>query len=566
MASPVELVRLTFDRIAAARRPEIWICLRDERAALRDAAGIEQRLKAGETLPLAGRVVAVKDNIDVVGMPTTAGCPDYAYLPAATAPAVERLERAGAIVIGKTNMDQFATGLVGTRSPYGVVQGSTDVKYISGGSSAGSAVAVALGLVDIGIGTDTAGSGRVPAALNGIVGLKATIGIVPTTGVVPACPDYDCVTVLTRDLLLGCQTLQVMSGPDEDDPRSRRWPDMSALSAPPNPRVVIPRAADLATLSTPYRRAFDAAVVKAIAAGIDVEVANISRLLDVSRLMYDGAIVAQRFAAIGRFLATEPPSANPTVSSIIRNAEAIPAWKYLADAERLRGERAHAIALLDGGSGFLLPTTTEHPTIASVTRHPLSINRRLGTYTNFCNILDMAAVAVPAGEAEGRPFGIMFVVPTFADQVAIDLAGRFLGQAVAPCIIDNGVDLAVFGAHLRGQPLNYELVALGGRYIEDVTTSPAYRFQVLRTSPSKPSLVPVGPAEGAAIRGELWRLSPAALGCLVGELSAPMSLTSITLSDHRRVVGFSCTPDAAAAGHDITEYGGWVAYRSERLK
>ncbi|MGY1947353.1 allophanate hydrolase [Nocardia asiatica] len=564
-ADPVERVAAAYRRIAEVDRPEVWITLRPEQEVAAEAAVLAQRLAAGETLPLAGILVAVKDNIDVAGLPTTAACPEFAYLPEVTAASVERLIAAGALVLGKTNLDQFATGLVGTRSPYGAVRNALHPELVSGGSSSGSAAAVALGVADIGVGTDTAGSGRVPAALHGIVGIKATLGVIPAHGTVPACADYDAVTVFAADLDLAVTAAAVMAGPEPRDPRSRTWPADVRLAAPLAPRVAVPRAEDLAALSEPYREAFARTVAAVADTDAKTEELDISVLLDAALLLYDGALVAERYAAIGEFLDTNPSGADPTVAAIIGAARAQTGPAFAADLDALARAKAAAAELLSGFDALLLPTTTEHPSIAAVRADPVGINRRMGTYTNFCNLLDMAAVAVPgASTADGAPFGVMLVTPAFADQVAIDLAARLLGLDSAPLLVEHGVDLAVFGAHLRGQPLHWQLEQLGARFLGDIRTTDAYRLTALDTTPPKPGLVRHGPGRGAAIEGELFRVSAAGLGGFLAELPAPMALTSIELTDGRAVVGWTCAYDAARAATDITHHGSWREYLRHR--
>lgn len=559
--TPTARVAAAYRRIAEVDRPEVWITLRAEADVTAEAAAVEQRLAVGESLPLAGVLVAVKDNIDVAGLPTTAACPEFAYTAQITAAAIERLVSAGAVILGKTNLDQFATGLVGTRSPYGAVRNAYDPALISGGSSSGSAVAVALGIVDIGIGTDTAGSGRVPAALHGIVGIKATLGIIPAHRVIPACADYDAVTVFAIDLDRAVAAGAVMAGPEPRDPRSRSWPADVPLAAPQTIRLAIPRAADLAALSTPYRDAFARTVSAVTSAGISTDEVDISGMLDAALLLYDGAIVAERYAAVGAFLDTVPASADRTVTAIINAARATTGPGFATDLDTLAKARAAAAATLRGFTGLLLPTTTEHPSIAAVQADPFGINRRMGTFTNFCNLLDMAAVAVPGlPTATGTPFGVMVVTPAFADQVAVDIAARIIGADNIPTLVEDGVELAVLGAHLRGQPLHWQLEDIGARYTGEIRTTDAYRLTALDTTPPKPGLVRHGPRLGAPIRGELFRVSTAGLGRFLAALPAPMALTSIDLSDGRAVIGFTCTYDAAGSATDITSYGGWKGY------
>ncbi|MEU3145215.1 MULTISPECIES: allophanate hydrolase [unclassified Streptomyces] len=561
--SCVERVAAAYRLITETDRPEIWITLRDEQDVVAEARALDTRVAAGSPgtpLPLAGVLVAVKDNIDVAGLPTTAGCPAYAYTPDVSAPAVRRLVEAGAIVLGKTNLDQFATGLVGTRSPYGAVRGALRPGKVSGGSSSGSAVAVALGIADIALGTDTAGSGRVPAAFNGIVGIKPTLGLVPAAGVVPAARPYDAVTVFARTLTQAQRAVARMAGPDAGDPRGRDWPDDVRLAAPEHPRVAVPRDEDLAPLSPAARAAFRGAVERLEAAGAETAVLDVSPLLRAARLLYDGALVAERYAAVGEFIAQNPSGADPTVAAIILAAAEVPAHALAADQERLDRHKAEASRLLAGFDALLLPTTTEHPDIAEVLADPVGVNKRLGTYTNFVNLLDMAAVAVPAGEADGSPFGVSVITRAFEDQPALDIAALLTGEQEAAPLPGTGVGLAVFGAHLRGQPLNHQLTGVGARFGGEVVTAPHYRLAALDTVPAKPGLVRAAPGSGAGITGELWTLSPAALGRFLAALPAPMSLGRVELGDGTWVLGFQCDPESAAAGTDITRLGGWRAH------
>ncbi|MFL1430401.1 MULTISPECIES: allophanate hydrolase [unclassified Nocardiopsis] len=559
MPHPTDRVRAAYRRIDEADRPEVWIALRPEYETEAEAKLLEERLAAGEDLPLAGLLLAVKDNIDVAGLPTTAAHPAFTYTPAESAPAVRRLVGAGALVLGKTNLDQFATGLVGTRSPYGAVRGAADPERVSGGSSSGSAVAVALGIADIALGTDTAGSGRVPAALNGIVGIKPTLGLVPASGVVPAARPYDCVTVFARDLGTARAAVAAMSGPAEDDPYSRPVPADARLAPRGAGRVAVPTPAGLEPLSPAEREAFATAVAALEATGAETAEVDVAPLLEAARLLYDGALVAERYAAVGDFLKAHPEGADPTVAGIILAAEDLPAHRLAADQQRLAAYRATAAGILDGFDALLLPTTVGHPALEEVAADPVGVNSRLGTYTNFVNLLDLAAVAVPAGEVEGCAFGVSLVSRAFEDQVALDLAGALTGQEPGELYPDAGVELAVFGAHLRGQPLHHQLTGPGARFVEATATAPEYRMVALPTTPPKPGLQRVASC-GTALACEVWKLSPAALGAFLAALPAPMSLGAVTLADGRTVIGFGCEAAAAEGARDISGYGGWLAY------
>ena len=484
-------------------------------------------------------------------------------------------------MLGKTNLDQFATGLVGTRSPYGAVRNAWDPARISGGSSAGSAVAVALGLVDFALGTDTAGSGRVPAALNGIVGVKPTRGVIPCTGVVPACRSLDCVTVFARSLPLARRAVAVMAGPDGADPlatllgsrpRGGWRPGSADAGADAGPvRVAVPLPAQLAGLADGWAEAFQAAVARLRAAGAEVVGVDIAPLLEAASLLYGGSFVAERYTAVGDHVREHARliggDLDPVVATIILDAAKHGAADYFADRERLDRLAARAADALDGCDALLTPTTTLHPTIAEVRDDPVGVNARLGTYTNFANLLDLAALAVPAGTVAGLPFGIMLTGPAGSDARLAEIAAR-CDQA--------DVDLLVVGAHLSGQPLNHELLAAGGTLLGPAATAPAYRLYALDTQPPKPGLVRVEPlpaadAEasaagqaGASIAGEVWRLPAVGFARFMTGLAAPMAIGRVRLDDGRDVLGFLCEPAAVRGAADITRFGGWRAWIGRR--
>lgn len=539
-------------RIAEVDRPEIWISVRAAAALIAEADEVDARVAAGEHLPLAGLTVAVKDNIDVAGLPTTAGAASFAYEPVLDATAVERLRAAGAVVVGKTNLDQFATGLVGTRSPFGAVRNAWDPTRISGGSSSGSGVAVALGIVDLALGTDTAGSGRVPAALNGIVGVKPTKGLVPATGVVPACRTQDVVTVFARDLALARLAVETMSGPDGRDPLARADAAHAALAA--RARLAVPLPAQLEGLADGWREAFDAAVLTAREAGFEVVERDISALLDAARLLYEGAFVAERYSAVGAHIDAHREliggDLDPTVAGIILAGATPTAHELFDDLERLDALRLRGTTALEGCVALLTPTTTWHPTLAEVASDPVSANARMGRYTNFANLLDMASLAMPAGSVEGLPFGVMLTGPAFTDRVLAQIAQRI--QA-APR------RLFVVGAHLTGQPLNRQLVAAGGRLVGDAVTAAEYAFHALDTTPPKPGLVHTG-AGGASIAGEVWELPASGFAAVVDAVPRPLSIGAVLLGDGTSVAGFLATPAALDGALDITHRGGWRAH------
>jgi allophanate hydrolase len=568
-------VREAYARIAEVERPDLWITLRPPEDVLAEAAILD----SGPPLPLRGTVLAVKDNIDVAGLPTTAGCPAYAYEPSVDAPAVARLRAAGALVLGKTNLDQFATGLVGTRSPYGTVRDARRPSFVSGGSSSGSAVAVALGIVDLALGTDTAGSGRVPAAFQGLVGVKPTRGLVSAAGVVPACRTLDCVTVFAREVGAAERALWLMAGPDiagageaaagreaaagqaAAAALGRLWPPDAPLAAPPAPTIGVPAAGQLERLSPDARRAFAAAVERLSDSGGAVVEFDLEPFVEASGLLYGGAYVAERHAAVGSFVEAHPDAVDPIVREIVRAAGLPTASQFAADAETLDALRVVTAPVLAAADALLLPTVPRQPTIAEVAAGPVAVNAELGPFTSFVNLLDLCAVAVPAGEADGGQFGVSFVAAAFRDLVVADLAGRFLGEPRSGPTPGEpaGIPVLVVGAHRRGQPLHHQLATRGARDLGIVRTAPTYRMYVLDTEPPKPGLVRV-PGDGVTVEGELWALPEAQLGSFLAALPSPMALGRVTLDDGREVVGFLCEPAALDGAPDISEHGSWPAY------
>ncbi|WP_432564950.1 allophanate hydrolase [Kineococcus sp. SYSU DK003] len=543
-------VRRAYARIADADRPEVWISLRPLEDVLAEAATIDP------AAPLAGLLVAVKDNIDVAGLPTTAAAPSFAHTPEQDSTAVARLRAAGALVLGKTNLDQFATGLVGTRSPHGAVRHAFAPDRISGGSSSGSAVAVALGLVDVALGTDTAGSGRVPAALHGIVGVKPTRGLVPNSGVVPACRSLDCVTVFARDLDLARRVAETLQGPDGRDPIAR--PVEAFPAAPATPRIAVPTPEHLTGMADGWAQAFARYVDRVRATGAEVVEVDIAPLLEAAELLYGGAFVAERTAAVGAHIAQHADlvgtDLDPTVAGIVRAGEAVTAVDVFRDRERLDHLGARARELLAGTTALLTPTTTWHPTLAQVAADPVGANSRMGRFTNFANLLDMASLAVPAGTVDGLPFGVMLTGPAFSDRALAALAARWADQAV---------DLLVVGAHLTGHPLNHELVAAGATLVGPAATAPQYRLFALDTVPPKPGML--REQDGASIEGEVWRLPASGFGAFTAALPQPMTIGAVTLADGRVVRGFLAEPAAVAGSREITAFGSWPAARRAGL-
>ena len=550
-----------YARIAAADRPEVFISLRAREDV---AVDYDRSLRDGG--PLAGIILAVKDNVDVAGMPTTAACPGYAYTPEVDAPVVAALRRAGAIVLGKTNLDQFATGLVGTRSPYGAVRDSRRPERISGGSSSGSAVAVALGFADIAIGTDTAGSGRVPAGLQGIVGVKPTVGAIATDGIVPACAEYDVPTIFAASLELADLATGVMAEATGPRPFSRATP----FAAPEAPTIAVP--AELPKLDERWRAAFGEAVAAAETAGFTIKTIDLAPFLAAAKLLYEDALVAQRYDAVGEFVDGAADSADvgldPVVAQIVTKASGYTAVDLLRVRRRLAGLRSTAMEAWGDATALMVPTAPCHPRIDEVADDPVGVNSRMGTYTNFCNLFDLCALAVPAGvvdEADGTQahFGITLLANAHEDAVLVDLARRWEMSTLtvgrdSPAVTGSAwpehvapsVELAVFGAHMRGGPLTHELSDRGAHWNGEVRTAASYRLVALDTTPPKPGLVRDS-VDGRSIEGECWVLSPAALGEFLAALPQPMMLGKIELSDGRWVVGFGCDVESSEQGEPL---------------
>lgn len=555
----------------------IWI-LPPEAAVLRArAAELEATGPAGK--PLWGIPFAIKDNIDVAGLTTTAACKPFAHIADATAPVVQALLDAGAILVGKTNLDQFATGLNGTRSDYGVCRNAFDPDYLAGGSSSGSAVAVALGLASFSLGTDTAGSGRVPASFNNLIGLKPTRGLLSTRGVLPACRSLDCVSVFALTAADAKAVFEVAAVFDPDDIYAR--PDQ--LGALPvgsvaGLRLAVPRpgilAADCDTEAlAAHQRALDALTAQG---AIAVEV-DIAPLLEAALLLYEGPWVAERYAAIQAFFDASPEAVHPVVRTIIARARDYDARStFEADYKRMALRRTAEVIWAECDA-LLLPTAPTHYTIDAVLEDPIATNSRLGRYTNFVNLLDLAAVAVPAGQ--GRlPVGVTLLAPAFSDRFLLSLAARLqpvlnttCGREIAPVpeatpmksAPAGSYALAVVGAHMSGLPLNPELTRRGARFLRRTRTAPGYRFHAMEGKVARPGLVAVT-SGGAAIEAEIWAIPETALGSFLAGIPAPLGLGKLVLEDGSEVIGFICEPGRLGNARDITALGGWRAFLAEK--
>lgn len=521
----------------------------------------EQRARyEGQPGPLAGLRFAVKDNIDLEGLPTTAADPRRSVVAPASAEAVRRLVAAGAVPVGKTNLDQYATGLVGTRSPYGACHAVGSADHVSGGSSSGSAVAVAQGEVDFALGTDTAGSGRVPAAFNGLVGIKPTRGLVSTRGVVPACRSLDCVSVFARDVRTARAVHEVLAGFDDRDPFSRRITQLPVVAGP----AVIGVPDGPLDLDPEHEQAWKESVEAARGLG-QVRPVDVSTLLAAAELLYAGPWLAERWLAFGEAL-DDDPAVDPTVRTIVHGGRTITAADAFAGfAELARLARA-AAPLWEAVDALLLPVTPGHPTLAQVEADPVGVNARLGRFTNMTNLLDLCAVAVPGPErADGLPFGVQLLAPAGHDDRLAALAARWCGEdsALVPTPTPDHLLVAVAGAHLAGQPLNADLVARGGTLVTTTTTGPDYRMYLVDGPLPRPGLTRLpGRAEepGSGVQVEVWRLPAAALGGFAATVARPLAIGPLELADGSEVLGFVCTADGVDPDRDITAYGGWRSY------
>jgi allophanate hydrolase len=572
-ASPEDTIAQCYARIRAHADPAVFITLRDEAEARAEA----QALTAdGPERPLLGVPVAVKDNIDVKGLPTTAACPAFAYQPAADAAAVARLRAAGAIVVGKTNLDQFATGLVGVRSPYGVPRNAIDATLIPGGSSSGSAVAVAAGLVPLALGTDTAGSGRVPAGLNNIVGLKPSLGLVSTRGVVPACRTLDCVSVFALTVDDATRALAAMAGFDPADPYSR---PRALASTGPMPRVTrlgVPLAGQRVFFGDKQAaQAYDDALTRLRRLGATIVEIDMEPFYETARLLYEGPWLAERYLAIAALLASSPDAIHPVTRAIIQEGArptAVDAFKAFYRLEELRRARDEIFSAIDA---LVLPTMPSLYTVEQVLADPIQLNSRLGTYTNFVNLLDLCARAVPAAmRADGAPTGITLLAQAGHDAMLAAVGRVFhadtalpLGATgrtqpvladVATTLRAGEIALAVVGAHLSGMPLNGELCALDARLLMETTTTADYRlFALAGTVPPKPGMLRVADGEGAAIAVEVWALTAQAFGRFVAAVPPPLSIGTVRLAGGVAAKGFLVEAKAVEGARDISSFGGW---------
>jgi allophanate hydrolase len=573
-----DAVREVYRRIAAHNDPAIFITLRPIDDVLADAASLPKADAA--TLPLYGIPVVVKDNIDVARLPTSAACPDFAYRADSDAAAVRKLREAGALIIGKTNLDQFATGLVGVRSPYGVPRNALDPLLVPGGSSSGSAVAVAAGIVPLALGTDTAGSGRVPAGLNNIVGLKPSLGAISASGVVPACRTLDCVSVFALTVDDAWEAYGVLSGFEPADPYSREAAPPSLEPLPPVLRIGIPDAASLTFGGdSEAEAAFRASVNALRRAGHTLREVDLTPFFAAAELLYEGPWVAERYQAVRALFESRPEALLDVTRGIIGRATQVSAADAFAGQYRLAQLRREAGAIWRSIDMLVVPTFPRPHTLAALAADPLGPNRELGTYTNFVNLLDLCALAVPATLTGRRAAGITLIAPDGRDGLLASFgrelhasSGLTLGateRAVppAPALRPNAgedIELVVVGAHLSGMPLNGELVSAGARFARKITTAPDYRLFALPGGPPfRPGLLRVEPRAGHPIEVEVWTMPPASFGKFVASIPAPLGIGTVRLSDGTAPKGFLVENAGLVGARDISSYGGWRAFAME---
>ena len=538
-----------------------------------------------ERLPLYGIPFAIKDNIDLAGVPTTAGCPDYAYVPTQHAFVVQRLINAGAIPIGKTNLDQFATGLNGTRSPYGACRNAFNPDYISGGSSSGSAVAVALGYCSFALGTDTAGSGRVPAAFNNLVGHKPTLGWLSARGVVPACRSLDTISILALTAEDAETVTTVAASFDATDAFSRKVePHRFDFGKAKAFRIGVPRGSDLQFFgNAEAQRLFNQTVAHLQALGGECVEIDLSPFLETARLLYEGPWVAERYAAIREFFDARPESTLPVIQTIIGGAKKWTAAEAYSSSYELKMQKRICDAVWEQVDCIVTPTAGTIYTIEEMLAEPIKYNSNLGYYTNFMNLLDYAATAVPSGfyptgRMQGLPFGVTLFAPAHQDGPLLHLAARLQQATVAsvgaqrqplpPSVelcstraLPNGqVQVVVCGAHLYGLALNHQLTSRAGRLIAATHSAPCYRLYALPGGPPlRPAMVRVAEG-GAAIEVEVWSLPASEFGSFVASIAAPLGIGPVLLADGSTLQGFACDQLAVNAAEDITIHGGWRAY------
>lgn len=530
--------------------------------------------------PLSGLDFAVKDNIDVASWPTTAACPAFSHTPAAHASVVQRLLNHGASLAGKTNLDQFACGLNGSRSPYGAVPNAFDAAYVSGGSSSGSAYVVATGQVDFALGTDTAGSGRVPAGLNNIVGIKPSRGLLSARGVVPAAQSIDCVSIFARSVGVAAQVLAAAIGHDPQDPYARQLPLVSQ-PFPGRLRFGVPDRLEFFGDTLAVAAFADAVAQLQALGGVPVTI-PFAPLQQAADLLYNSALVAERYAAVRPFFDAHEAEVVEPVRGILAQGRQYSAADWCDAQTRLRTLGQQAAPMWQHIDVLLVPTAPTHYTIAQMLADPVALNRNLGAYTNFVNLLDYAAISVPSSiRPDGLPFGITLIAPAGYDWPLAELGQRYhhatgLRQGAldaplpAPITLPGiqpvaTVKVAVVGAHLSGMPLNSQLTERGATLRAKTETAPHYRFFALPgTTPPKPGLLRVAAGTGTPIAVEVWDMPLVHYGSFVALIPSPLGIGSVQLADGSSVQGFLCEPEALHGAQDISHFGGWRNYLAQR--
>ena len=574
--SPDAVVLEALRRLGAANDPAIFLALRPQADLLAEARALPAF--DAQAYPLWGVPFAIKDNIDLQGVPTTAACPAYSYHPERDAFVVARLRAAGALALGKTNLDQFATGLVGVRSPYGVPRNAIDPDIVPGGSSSGSAVAVARGIVSFALGTDTAGSGRVPAALNNIVGLKPSLGALSATGVVPACRTLDTISIFALSVPDAWSVFRAACAHDPSDAYSRAFAAPPLAAPGPVVKVAVPDAASrLFFGDIAQEESFTATLERMKDLGAQIVEIELTSFYDVAQMLYEGAWVAERMTVIDDLMRRAPDALHPVTAAIIGKADSLSAADAFRGIYRLAELRRRAEALMAGADLLCVPTIPTFYSLSDLQNDPIGPNSRLGTYTNFVNLMDLCGIAVPvAARQDGRPGNVTLLARAGQDALAASFAlvlqrdaQAHMGATGAPLRIPDlppaapqpgETAIALVGAHMAGLPLNPQITTLGGRFLEATWTASAYKFYALAGGPpARPGLLRVAEG-GASIALELWALPTAQLGALLVQIPAPLGLGRVLLRDGRSVVGFLAEQAGMQGAQDITHHGGWRTF------
>jgi allophanate hydrolase len=576
--TPADVIEEIFNRLEAVNDPGIFIHLCDKDSLIAQANALGPY---DPDMPLWGIPFAAKDNIDVAGIPTTAACPAYAYTPDKDAFVIAKLRAAGALMIGKTNLDQFATGLVGVRTPYGAPLNSVDPDIVPGGSSGGSGVIVGHGIVTFSLGTDTAGSGRVPAALNNIVGLKPTLGTLSASGVVPACRTLDTVSIFAMTVDDAYKVYSVAQEFDPADAYSKQivHQDMFATSTPI--RVGVPDQASIEFFGdTIQAEAFARDVALLETLGVEITHINFEPFYNIARMLYQGAWVAERYTVIEALLADDPNAVHPVTKQIITHAMTMSAADTFRGMYRLADLKRMAEPLLAGLDALCVPTIPRFYSVKDLEVDPVTPNNNFGTYTNFVNLLDMCGIAVPtAPRSDGRPGSITLLAPAGMDATVASLARYFetdcertLGASKfaltdppdLPVKVSDRIELAVCGAHMSGLPLNAQLTDLGATFVREAKTAAKYHFYALAGgAPARPGLIRSEKAKATSIVLEIWSVPKSEVGAFLEQIPAPLGIGSIELSDNSWVKGFLCEKSGVEGATDISHFGNWRKFLDE---